>query len=162
MSGRLILESASVPIYTTLAQTDIITRISESMLSHRDTGSCEKCNHPIQCHSCLTEFEVSIHNLEPIGHVLEFTSWKNFGSGRSPMVWETAKNKVHQCFADPFELLQNIIRTAFESHQSLETCHFQSSPRKAAFQSLNSPKLSRTRPISYQKTFNQPLDLTTP
>lgn len=72
-------------LHTTLAQTDIITRISECMLSHRDTGSCEKCNRPIQCRSCLTEFEVSIHNLEPIGHVLEFISWKIFGSGRSPM-----------------------------------------------------------------------------
>lgn len=122
-------------LQTTLAQKDIITRISECMLSHRDTGSCEKCNRCVQCHSCLTEFEVSIHNLELIGHVLEFTAWKNFGSGRSPKdpkwvdyVWEIVRNRVYPSLGNPFELSQGVILSAFESHQPLErTCHFQSS-----------------------------------
>lgn len=110
-------------IHTALAGKDIITRISECMLSHRNTGACQKCNRPIQCHSCLTEFEVSIHNLEHIGHVLEFTAWKNFGSGRSPKdpkwtdhVWKTARNKAYLYLGDPFEYSQGIIRSAFESH----------------------------------------------
>lgn len=75
-------------IHTVYEDKDIITRIGECMLSHRNntstSGSCQNCSRPIQCHSCLTEFEISIHNLEHIGHVLEFTAWKNFGSGRSP------------------------------------------------------------------------------
>ena len=71
-------------IHTALVEKNIITQISECMLSDRNTGSCQKCNRPIQYHSCVTEFEVSIHNLEYISHVLEFTAWKIFGSGRSP------------------------------------------------------------------------------
>ena len=109
---------------------DLVSRISKCMLSHRDSGPCEKCKRPIQCHFCLTEFQVSIHNLESIGHVLEYTVWKNFGSGRSPKdpvwanhVWGPHQKRL-QYLDFPFEFSRGIISSAFESEQSLETtCH---------------------------------------
>lgn len=125
---------------TTLVEKDIITRICECMLSHRNTGPCQNCNRPIKCHSCLTEFEVAIHKLEPIGHVLEITAWKNFGSCRSAKdskwadhVGERARNNVYPSPSDPFETSQGIIRSAFESHQSSETTgQIQSSPPESS------------------------------
>lgn len=131
---------------TTLAEKDVITRISECMLSHRNTGPCQNCDRPIKCHSCLTEFEVAVHKLEPIGHILEITAWKNFGSGRSPKdskwadhVWETARNKVYPSPSDPFETSQGLIRSAFESHQSSETTgQIQSSPPESSIPVVDS------------------------
>ena len=129
------------------------------MLSHRDTGPCEKCKGPIQCHSCLTELQVSIHNLEPIGHVLEYTVWKNLGSGRSPKdpewanhVWSTAKNRLHPYLGVPFEFSRSIISSAFESKQSLETtCHFQPSPPQSNFPVVESHQTITNLPHTLPK-----------
>lgn len=144
---------------TPLTHKGIISRISKCMLSHRDTGPCEKCKRPIQCHSCLTEFQVSIHNLEPIGHVLEYTVWKNLGSGRSPKdpewanhVWSTAKNRLHPYLGVPFEFSRSIISSAFESKQSLETtCHFQPSPPQSNFPVVESHQTITNLPHTLPK-----------
>lgn len=133
-------------LQTTLVEKDIITRICECMLSHRNNGPCQNCNRSIKCRSCLTEFEVAIHKLESIGHILEITTWKNFGSGRSAkdqkwadQVWETARNKVYPFPGDPFETSQAIIRSAFESHQSSETTgQSQSSPPESSISVVDS------------------------
>lgn len=131
---------------TDLAEMDTITRICECMLSHRNTGPCQNCNRSIKCPTCLTEFEVAIHKLEPIGHVLEITAWKNFGSCRSAKdskwadhVWETARNMVFPSLSDPIETTQGIIRSAFESHQSSETTgQIQSSPPESSIPVVDS------------------------
>lgn len=131
---------------TSSTHKDTISLISKCMLSHRDSGPCEKCKRPIQCHFCLTEFQVSIHNLESIGHVLEYTVWKNFGSGRSPKdpewanhVWHTEKNRFYQYLGVRFEFSRGIISSAFESEQSLETtCHVQPSPPQNNFPVIES------------------------
>ena len=159
---------------TPLIQKGIISRISKCMLSHRDSGPCEKCKRPIQCHSCLTEFQVSIHNLESIGHVLEYTVWKNFGSGRSPKdpewanhVWHTAKNRFLP-YLVPFEFSRGIISSAFESEQSLETtCYVQPSPPRNNFPIIEShqtitnlphvsPKNDQSIMESYKPMTSQP------
>ena len=58
--------------------------IIKCLLNHRNTASCEKCKGLRQCRFCTTEFEVQISQCRATGHVLEITSWKNFGAGRSP------------------------------------------------------------------------------
>lgn len=57
--------------------------IIKCLLSHRDTGSCEKCEGLRQCRYCNTEFKIQISRCGSDGHILEITYWKNFGAGRS-------------------------------------------------------------------------------
>ena len=57
--------------------------IIKCLLSHRNTGSCEKCQALRQCRYCNTEFKIQISRFGSDGHILEITYWKNFGAGRS-------------------------------------------------------------------------------
>ena len=60
-----------------------MTRIIKCLLSHRNMGSCEKCEGLRQCRHCNTEFKIQISRFGSAGHILETTYWKNFGAGRS-------------------------------------------------------------------------------
>ncbi len=98
-----------------------LTHILKCMLEHRDTGPCGNCSGLRQCLSCPMEYEIRIFGLDAVGHVLEFTSWKNLGSGRTLEDPKWAhhvgglKNNYYR--STPYEFSPGSIRSAFESHQ---------------------------------------------
>lgn len=55
----------------------------ECQLRHRDTGPCENCSGLWQCHACPTEYEIKVCRAGAAGHILEATTWRNLGSGRT-------------------------------------------------------------------------------
>ncbi len=110
------------------------------MLSHRDTGPCKRCKGLRQCDSCLTEFGVQIYKLGGIGHVLEFTSWKNFGPGRAPLdpkwanhVVGTAKSGLYA----PRHCSTGSIRPAFDSERLTRTAPSPQNPLLLSKQHLS-------------------------
>lgn len=60
-----------------------MTTLVKCKLEHRNQVECERCKVLTQCTSCDTEVGVEIHKRGSLVHILEFTSWKNFGQGRT-------------------------------------------------------------------------------
>lgn len=94
----------------------------ECQLQHRDTGPCENCSGLRQCHACPTEYEIKVYRAGATGHVLEVTTWRSLGSGRTPNdpKWqqqlEHDKNTPYRSCAFAFK--PGSIRSAFESQEN--------------------------------------------
>lgn len=63
---------------------DLIRSFVRYKLSRLDAKDGKGCMDLIQCQYCHTEFDLEILQPGPTDYVLEFTSWKNLGSGRTP------------------------------------------------------------------------------
>ena len=63
---------------------DLIPSFVRYKLSRPDVKDGKGSMDLIQCQYCHTEFDVEILQPGPTDYVLEFTSWKNLGSGRTP------------------------------------------------------------------------------
>lgn len=65
---------------------DLILDVVKCRFSHEAYKPCETCARPTQCHYCWTEFEIDLSIMagnRGLYNVL-ITSWRCFGSGRTP------------------------------------------------------------------------------
>ncbi len=132
---------------------DAITRLVECMLSHRDSGPCERCGGLRQCQYCFTEFEMGIYAIETVNHVLEITSWKNLGPGRTPNdpkwgnhVLQILQRDYVSC-RTPVNFSPGNIRANFESYKARPAVTNTPKPvRKRGWQKLFDNLGRRNRP----------------
>lgn len=63
---------------------DLIPSLVTYKIDNRDDEDSKRCKDLTPCQFCHTEFGVEILKLGGTDYLVEFTSWKNLGSGRTP------------------------------------------------------------------------------
>lgn len=90
----------------------LILNVVKCRFSHEACTPCESCARPVQCHYCWTEFEIDLSiKAENRGlYNVLITSWRCFGSGRTPhdQKWES------QLVCPPTPYSNELSRVEFE------------------------------------------------